>query len=94
MSLLDLRIKYFKNFCHYENGVVITVNPAWLYHEQYQHREAYPRNGEPQWMVHMPTIEVYFRDLRAAKWISTIEQPAEHSSANTFVTCSWPRAGR
>lgn len=68
MSLLDLRLKYFRDFCHIENGVAITVNPAWLYHEQYQYREAYPRNEEPQWRIHMPSIELYSNDLRAAKF--------------------------
>lgn len=49
----------------YNNAPVI-LNPAWEYHEQYQHRANYPRNKEPKYMALMPSIEVYFSSLKAA----------------------------
>lgn len=48
------------------NRVPVVLNPAWEYHEQYQHRPNYPRNKEPKYMIMMPKIEIYTNDLRAA----------------------------
>lgn len=48
------------------NGVAVTLNPAWEYHEQYQKRPNYPRNVEPKYMVTMPRIEIYTNSLSVA----------------------------
>jgi hypothetical protein len=50
----------------FHNRVAVVLNPAWEYHEQFQHRPKYPRNTEPKYMIKMPSIEVYANSLKAA----------------------------